>query len=139
MTAGMLRSPDPAEREAPLAHERAHLVGRHHLLSAVTDLAATSAGDRRPAATAIARAALAAADAARPGGNRNLLLSVNSGPVPRRVRALLGPAPARPRGHAPQATAVLLAGTVAPTVTLPRVGLRADEYVEHAGRAAQGP
>ncbi|MCZ0974417.1 hypothetical protein O1L55_30450 [Streptomyces albulus] len=39
VTAGMLRAPPPAEREALFAHERAHLVGRHHLFLLTAALA----------------------------------------------------------------------------------------------------
>lgn len=87
VTEGMLRALNPAEQGVLLAHERAHLSGRHHLLSLALELAgavhpalrglrdlldfhlerwaderaAASVGDRRLAASAIARAALAAA------------------------------------------------------------------------------
>lgn len=86
VTTGMLRALDPVERDALLAHERAHLAGRHHLLHAAAELAAlchpalrslrapmgyalercadeaaaAAIGDRRVAARAIGRAALAA-------------------------------------------------------------------------------
>ncbi|MFI8458081.1 M56 family metallopeptidase [Kitasatospora sp. NPDC085464] len=85
VTEGMLGALGPSERAVLLAHERAHLRGRHHLLSGVADLAATvhpalgrlrealefhlerwadeaaarAVNSRRTAATAIARAALA--------------------------------------------------------------------------------
>ncbi|MYS19108.1 M48 family metalloprotease, partial [Streptomyces sp. SID4948] len=39
VTSGMLRALDPAEREALLAHERAHLSGRHHLFLTAVALA----------------------------------------------------------------------------------------------------
>ncbi len=92
VTAGMLRALGPDEREALLAHERAHLAGRHHLFLAVVALAgachpalrvlrgplsyalerwadeaaAEAVGDRRLAARAIGRAALASRAAPRP-------------------------------------------------------------------------
>lgn len=115
VTTGMLRALDPAEREALLAHERAHLAGRHHLFLAAVALAAachpllrglraplsyalerwadesaaSAVGDRRLAARAIGRAALATrATGLRPAG----ALAVAEGPVPRRVAALLSPA-----------------------------------------------
>ncbi|SHM32985.1 M56 family metallopeptidase [Actinacidiphila paucisporea] len=129
VTTGMLRALDPAEREVLLAHERAHLTGRHHLFLTALALscaahpalrilraplsyalercadesAASAVGDRRVAARAIGRAALAA----RPTTPRPLAaLSATTGPVPRRVAALLTrPHPSR----APRAVAVALA------------------------------
>ncbi|MFE2134214.1 M48 family metalloprotease, partial [Streptomyces sp. NPDC059466] len=41
VTSGMVRALKAPEREVLLAHERAHLSGRHHLLSAVVDLSTT--------------------------------------------------------------------------------------------------
>ncbi|MFF1344205.1 M56 family metallopeptidase [Streptomyces sp. NPDC058290] len=86
VTSGMLRALSAAEREALLAHERAHLTGRHHLFTAAVELAALchpalralreplayalercadedaahAVGDRRLTAQAIGKAALAA-------------------------------------------------------------------------------
>ncbi|WP_328465358.1 M56 family metallopeptidase [Streptomyces sp. NBC_00448] len=131
VTSGMLRALDPAEREALLAHERAHLAGRHHLFLAVLALAcachpalrllrvplsyaleraadeaaAEAVGDRRVAALAIGHAALAGRAVPRPYA----ALSATTGPVPRRVSALLSPRAAR----APRAVAALLAGALA--------------------------
>ncbi|WP_329071151.1 M56 family metallopeptidase [Streptomyces sp. NBC_01429] len=118
VTTGMLRALEPAEREALFAHERAHLRGRHHLLLVLVELAArchpalralreplayalertadesaaAAVGDRRLAARAIGRAALAtrAPLPARPGAVR----AATAGPVPRRVAALLDTATA---------------------------------------------
>ena len=133
VTAGMLRALDPDEREALLAHERAHLAGRHHLFLAgvalacachpalrvlrapmayalerwADEAAAAAVGDRRLAARAIGRAALASrATAVRP----HAVLSAAAGPVPRRVAALLAAAPTatRLRARAPRAFAALL-------------------------------
>ncbi|MGW2681141.1 M56 family metallopeptidase [Streptomyces sp. NPDC001436] len=85
VTSGMLRALSAAEREVLLAHERAHLTGRHHCFTAVVELAALchpalralreplayalersadehaahAVGDRRLTAQAIGRAALA--------------------------------------------------------------------------------
>lgn len=114
VTAGMLRSLDADERAALLAHERAHLAGRHHVLLLATELAgclhpalralraplafqlerwadeaaASVVGDRRLVARAVGRAALAAS--AEPGpGRPATALSAVAGPVPRRVTALL--------------------------------------------------
>ncbi|MEU1349060.1 M48 family metalloprotease [Streptomyces sp. NPDC005795] len=124
VTTGMLHALEPAEREALLAHERAHLTGHHHLYLAAAELsarchpalralrapmgyalercadeaAAHAVGDRRIAARAIGRAALAARTAAQPRAPRPAVaLAAAAGPVPRRVAALLGPAAARPR------------------------------------------
>lgn len=164
VTAGMVRALGPAEREVLLAHERAHLAGRHHLLSAVADLAAAvhpalrglrealgfhlerwadeaaagSVGDRRLAATAIARAALAGSAAVRAGGSRNPLLSVGAGPVPQRVKALLGSVPVRPHGRALRVGVVCLVAVTA--VSLLSLGLAygLHEYVEYAAEAVRG-
>ncbi|MFC1420619.1 M48 family metalloprotease [Streptacidiphilus cavernicola] len=108
VTRGMLRVLEPAELTVLLAHERAHLTGRHHLFLLLADLsaalhplllplrdgaayaverwadesAAASVADRRLVARAIGRAALAG------GGHAPLRMA--AGPVPRRVAALLG-------------------------------------------------
>ncbi|MEV6118402.1 M48 family metalloprotease [Streptomyces sp. NPDC052109] len=113
---GMLRCLGDDEREALLAHERAHLRGRHHLFHSVWRLtaalnpllrpltvaggfvlerwadeeAAERVGDRRVVAHAVGRAALASAGTPRP-----VALAVTGGAVPQRVRALLAPPPAR--------------------------------------------
>ncbi|WP_328791879.1 MULTISPECIES: M56 family metallopeptidase [unclassified Streptomyces] len=121
ITSGMLRALSAAEREVLLAHERAHLRGRHHVLVAVVELAAhchpglravreplryalervadeaaaQAVGDRRLTARAIGRAALAARTSParhRPG----FALAAATGPVPLRVAALLAQ-PARTR------------------------------------------
>ncbi|GAA0670028.1 M56 family metallopeptidase [Streptomyces thermocarboxydovorans] len=113
---GMLRCLADGEREALLAHERAHLRSRHHLFQSVWRLsaalnpllrplavaggfvlerwadedAAESVGDRKIVAHAVGRAALASAGAPRP-----IAMAVTGGAVPQRVRALLAPPPAR--------------------------------------------
>ncbi|AEM82170.1 M56 family metallopeptidase [Streptomyces violaceusniger] len=118
VSSGMLRALDGAERQALLAHERAHLRYRHHafqiawrLAAAVNPLlrplatagafvlerwadeeAAAATGDRAVVARAVARAALAANGDRRHRG----VLAADGGPVPRRVKALLAPA-LRPR------------------------------------------
>ncbi|MEW2373477.1 M56 family metallopeptidase [Streptomyces sp. NPDC006656] len=116
VTTGMLRALSAPEREALLAHERAHLAGRHHLFAAAVDLAgvchpalrmlreplayalersadesaADAVADRRLAARAIGRAALAArASSAVASARPGLALAATAGPVPRRVAALL--------------------------------------------------
>ncbi|MGV9790757.1 M48 family metalloprotease [Streptomyces sp. NPDC003435] len=159
MTSGTVRTLKAGEREVLLAHERAHLAGRHHLLSAVVDLAtvvhpalrglraslafhlerwadetaARVVGDRRIAAAAIARAALAGSSHRR--GGTYPLLSAANGPVPRRVEALLRAEPTAPRGGARRAAAVALAGTVVVTAVA-ALGLAygLHEYVEYAAR-----
>ncbi|MDX3240346.1 M56 family metallopeptidase [Streptomyces sp. ME18-1-4] len=113
---GMLRCLGDAEREALLAHERAHLRGRHHLFQAVWRLtaavnpllrplaeaggfvlerwadeeAAAHVGSRTVVARAVGRAALASVGPSRPAA-----LAATGGAVPQRVQALLAPPPAR--------------------------------------------
>ncbi|MFE2134213.1 hypothetical protein ACFW9X_13580 [Streptomyces sp. NPDC059466] len=62
-----------------------------------------------------------------------------TGPVPRRVEALLLPAPAVPQGGARQAGALGLAATVA-VLALAALTLAygLHEYVEHAAVAVRG-
>ncbi|OXM59713.1 M56 family metallopeptidase [Amycolatopsis vastitatis] len=114
ISSGMLDALTPAERDALLAHERAHLRLRHHrFLIAITlaaalnpllrplcsaarfalerwadEAAAQDIGDRTVVAKAVAKAALAGRP--EPG----FALAATGGPVPRRVSALLT-APAR--------------------------------------------
>lgn len=134
VTTGMLHALEPAERDALLAHERAHLTGRHHLYLVAAELsarchpalralrapmgyalercadeaAAQAVGDRGVAARAIGRAALAARTAKGPASARPAAaLAAAAGPVPRRVAALLGRTAARPRiGRAAAATLI---------------------------------
>ncbi|MEU9204902.1 M56 family metallopeptidase [Streptomyces sp. NPDC048332] len=136
VTSGMLRTLDGPEREALLAHERAHLAGRHHYFLAAGELAtrchpamgglrdaiglavervadetaATAVGDRRLTARAIGRAALArnAGSSARPV----FAAGAAGGPVPQRVKALLQPA-ATSRRLAVAAAGLLLACSAA--------------------------
>jgi hypothetical protein len=115
---GMLRCLGDRERAALLAHERAHLRGRHHLFQGLWRLAAAlnpllrplavagdfvlerwadeeaaaRVGDRTVVAHAVGRAALASTGAPRPAA-----LAATGGVVPQRVRALLAPPPARRR------------------------------------------
>ncbi|MET7791696.1 M56 family metallopeptidase [Streptomyces sp900116325] len=165
VTAGMLRALGPAEREVLLGHERAHLAGRHHLLSVTAYLtaavhpalrtlrpaldfhlerwadeaAASSVGNRRLAATAIARAALIGASAEEAGKGRSPLLSVSTGPVPQRVKALLQPVPVRPQARRTQAA---VAGLVTAVTVAALLGLvlayGLHEYVEFAAEAVRG-
>ncbi|MFE5719621.1 M56 family metallopeptidase [Streptomyces erythrochromogenes] len=163
VTSGMLRTLKDGERDVLLAHERAHLEGRHHLLSAVVDLAAvvhpavrslrqsldfhlerwadeTAAavvGDRRAAAAAIARAALAASSRSRTVGYP--LLSATSGPVPQRVAELLLPEPSAPQGGIRQAGAAGM-GMIVAVVAVGTLALAygLHEYVEYAARQLIG-
>ncbi|MFC8276709.1 M56 family metallopeptidase [Streptomyces sp. NPDC057271] len=116
VTSGMLAELGAPERRALFAHERVHLDARHHrfllavqlaaranpflrpLRTAVTytterwadESAATVIGNRRTVARAIGKAALIS----RGAPVETLAGFADAGPVPRRVAALLGPAPA---------------------------------------------
>ncbi|MEU8511350.1 M56 family metallopeptidase [Kitasatospora sp. NPDC048722] len=122
VTAGMLRALSGPERAALLAHERAHLTGRHHLFLALAEhaadihpalrqlrtplgyhlerwadeVAAARVGDRTVTARAVGRAALAANRAPSPARPK-LAAAAHTGPVPRRVAALLQPRPTATR------------------------------------------
>ncbi|MEY9874005.1 Zn-dependent protease with chaperone function [Streptacidiphilus sp. MAP12-33] len=120
VSSGMLAALDEHEREVLIAHERTHLRAHHyafvaaaHLAAAANPLlrpvgaavaytverwadesAATACGDRRRAAQAVGKAALAAKHA--PLRNPATALGIGggvrrAGPVPRRVAALLAP------------------------------------------------
>ncbi|MFI9802997.1 M56 family metallopeptidase [Streptomyces sp. NPDC052301] len=115
VTSALLAGLAPAERRALFAHERAHLAARHHrhLLAAqlaaranpflrplrtavvytaerwADEEAARAVGDRRTVARAIGKAALLSARTPAPA----LAALAATGPVPRRVAALLAPAP----------------------------------------------
>ncbi|GAA4604400.1 M56 family metallopeptidase [Actinoallomurus liliacearum] len=117
VTTGMLRALDAREHDVLLAHEHAHLAGRHHWFTLAMDMAtvvhpalttlraplryhlerwadesaADAVGDRRLVARAIARAALARSRAGVPGSTPGPVLSATAGPIPRRVAALLTP------------------------------------------------
>jgi hypothetical protein len=118
VSTSMLAALGPAERRALLAHERAHLAHAHHLFVGAVDIlaavnpllrpltaairytterwadevAAAEVGDRSVVAQAVAKAALASK--ARPVGSNGIAMAVTTGPVPRRVKALLTAAPA---------------------------------------------
>ena len=120
VTSGLLRLLDTEERRVVFAHERAHLVHRHHRLVWATALAAAvhpllvpvrdavaflaerwadedaaaEVGDRDLTARAVARAALATG---RP--EPRAALAMHGGVVVRRVRALTEPAPEPSRSH----------------------------------------
>ncbi|MFD5340447.1 M56 family metallopeptidase [Streptomyces hawaiiensis] len=116
VTTALLDRLRPAERRALFAHERAHLAARHDRFLLAVRLAALANPFLRPLRTAVAYTAERWADeeAARAIGSRRTvaraigtaaLVSRGTplptlaglaapGPVPRRVAALLGPAPA---------------------------------------------
>ncbi|MBU7599181.1 M56 family metallopeptidase [Streptomyces sp. P38-E01] len=134
VSTGMLNGLNEAERGALLAHERAHLAGKHHRLLLTVQLAgcanpllrplrsavgycterwadeeaARVTGDRRTTARAVGRAALISRRAEVPG----LAAFAEAGPVPRRVAALLGPVPSA-GGWPPALTTAGLAALVA--------------------------
>nr|WTB29086.1 M56 family metallopeptidase [Streptomyces sp. NBC_00830] len=142
VTTGMLRALDPHEREALLAHERAHLTARHHFFLSAAQLsgwchpalaavvpqvsfaaeraadeaAARASGDRTLTAQAVGRAALAATRNRKRAGLSLLAAGAVSGPVPARVKALLTQAPAR--RIAPALLAMALLCTTAATSSL---------------------
>ncbi|MEU1852201.1 M56 family metallopeptidase [Streptomyces sp. NPDC019990] len=116
VTTGLLSRLGPAERRALFAHERVHLAARHDRFLLAVQLAARANPFLRPLRTAVAYTAERWADeeAARAIGSRRTvaraigaaaLVSRGTpvptlaglaapGPVPRRVAALLAPAPA---------------------------------------------
>jgi Zn-dependent protease with chaperone function len=133
VTTGMLRMLNAREREALLAHERAHLTGRHHWFTLVMNVAATlhpalialcaplryqlerwadesaadAVGDRRLVARTVARAALMRSRAGRENEpRRGVLSSATTGPVPRRVAALLADPPVQRSRLVPCAVAL---------------------------------
>ncbi|MEU3890290.1 M56 family metallopeptidase [Streptomyces sp. NPDC029041] len=130
VTTALLDRLRPAERRALFAHERAHLAARHDRFLLAVQLAARANPFLRPLRTAVAYTAERWADeeAARAVGSRRtvaraigtaalvsrgtphpaLAQLAAPGPVPRRVAALLGPAPAV-RHWPPAFTAVGLA------------------------------
>ncbi|MFB7664662.1 M48 family metalloprotease [Kitasatospora sp. NPDC056138] len=142
VTTGMLRALTGPERAVLLAHEQAHLGARHHLFLAATEyatvlhpalrplraplgfqlerwadeVAARVTGDRTLTARAVGRAALAAAGAPRPDRPR-LAPAAHSGPVPRRVAALLTPPRPLHRTAGRTAAALALAACLALTAS----------------------
>jgi Zn-dependent protease with chaperone function len=153
---GMLRCLASDEREALLAHERAHLRHRHHhfqtlwqltaaanpLLRPLADAggfalerwadedAAAVVGDRGVVARAVGRAALASTSRAPSGG----ALAATGGAVPQRVRALLAPPP--PRRVLPIAAGAML--LVLCCVGLANAAADSDEMLDDAQRAQCG-
>ncbi|MGW0464766.1 M56 family metallopeptidase [Streptomyces sp. NPDC003027] len=129
-TTGMLEGLTASERRALFAHERAHLSGRHHRFLLAVQLAARANPFLRPLRTAVTYTAERWADeeaAAAVGSRRVVARAIGkaalvsrgapiatlagfavAGPVPRRVAALLEPAPAE-RVWPPASTTVGLA------------------------------
>ena len=136
------------EYRALVAHERAHLTHRHHRVLMTTQLAscvnpflrplqhaaaysterwadeeaAQAVDDRRLTARAVANAALLSHRAAHRPAPTGLAAFAASGPVPRRVAALLGPVPAPggwPPAHSPVGLAAMVAaaGTAASAIS----------------------
>lgn len=157
ISTGMLEALSERERDAVLWHERSHLRHRHHLsvlavrIAAAADPvlrplvgvvthaverwadedAAAATGDRRLVATALARAGLAHAAAERSAdglGRPAAVLSVTTGDVPRRARALLGPAP---RSAVLPVVAVVSIAVVA-TLAGGLNGMRTDHRIDAA-------
>lgn len=115
VTTGLLDHLQPAERRALFAHERAHLTERHHRFLLAVQLAARANPFLRPLRTAVSYTAERWADEAAAqavGSRRTVAHAIGKaalvsrgapvatlagfaapGPVPRRVAALLGPAP----------------------------------------------
>ncbi|MFJ6622266.1 M48 family metalloprotease [Kitasatospora sp. NPDC091335] len=159
VTSGMLRALTGPERAALLAHERAHLTARHHLFLALAEhaagihpalrglraplgyhlerwadeVAAARVGDRAVTARAVGRAALAANRSPWPARPR-LVAAAHSGPVPRRVAALLRPRPATAPGTWLRAAAVALAACLALSTG---ASLEATADLHHTVEAAQ--
>ncbi|MFC4911897.1 M56 family metallopeptidase [Actinomadura gamaensis] len=175
VTTGMLDVLTPAQRDALIAHERAHLADRHHLFRALTavavaanpllwplrgavafaterwadERAAASIDDRAQTAQAIGRAALAhnrrprlaqpaalgvAHDSGRAHGlaRRQVLARFRrTGPLPRRVKALLEPPPAR----RPLLVAAMAALVVTSLLAAQDAVVDLHELVEHAQAA----
>ncbi len=130
VSTAMLEALSPVERDVLFAHERAHLDLSHHryvLLAEVVEAvcpvvgrladrlrwalerwadetAATAVGDRRAAASAIARAALASS-----GMRSSALLGLGHDSVSARVDALLNPPPAT---RLPAALALIASGSL---------------------------
>ncbi|MFJ9041902.1 M48 family metalloprotease [Streptomyces sp. NPDC102406] len=157
VTTAMLRSLGPAEREALFAHERAHNRAGHHYFLAAAELAAhchpalralradiryaaeraadeaaaRAVGDRRLTAHAIARAALAgqAAPSVRP----DFAPAATTGPVPRRVTALL-----TPDRHHPRTARVLVLALALGALLSAGAATTALIAVHHQVEVAQG-
>lgn len=119
VTAGMLDALDARERQVLLAHERAHLAGAHHVFVALAQLAAATNPLLRPLADAVRFSAERWADeqAARVTGDRRLVArTIGKAALLTRARARQSPAALgmasslRGTGPVPRRVAALLAG-----------------------------
>lgn len=154
VSTGMLRVLRPDERRVLFAHETAHLRHRHHahrvaasLVTALCPLlfglpaavghlterwadedASAAVGDRRLAARAVARAALATTRAGRPTPSS----AIGEGDVPGRVRSLLTPRPRLGAG----AAATLAVALVVSVLTAVQIGRDTDGLFDHADAPA---
>ncbi|MEV7422561.1 M56 family metallopeptidase [Streptomyces sp. NPDC091212] len=141
VSTAMLACLDAREREALVAHERAHLAGRHHRFLLTVRLAARANPLLRPLGSAVAYTTERWADEEAAGATENRTVVARAigkaalvsrpapaptlagvappepGPVPRRVAALLGPAPSAVRWP-PVGTAAGLAVWAAAAGTL---------------------
>ncbi len=114
VTGGMLDALGTRERQALLAHERAHLARAHYVFVAAAHLAAAASPLLRPLARAVEYAAERWADerAAAVTGDRQLV-----------ARAIAGAALAQARARSARSAAVLhAAASPAPRVSLRRAG-----------------
>ncbi|WNI20928.1 M48 family metalloprotease [Streptomyces sp. ITFR-16] len=159
VTTGMLRALEPAEREVLLAHERAHLAGRHHFFLCAAELsgrchpalasvakevsfateraadeaAARHCGDRAIVARAVGRAALAA-NRARAADTPAPALGVAAGPAPLPRQGPARPGTGTPRGsRAPRHGPGLRGGG---GLVAGRCRMAARRHRSRAGRAA---
>ncbi|MEU1375504.1 M56 family metallopeptidase [Streptomyces triculaminicus] len=136
VSTAMLAGLNSRERRALFAHERVHLTARHHRHLLAVQLAARANPFLRPLSTAVSYTTERWADeeAAHAIGDRRLMARAvgkaalispavpslpfaafaTPGPVPRRVAALLGPAPC-PRGWPPAFTPAGFAAWMAAT------------------------
>jgi Zn-dependent protease with chaperone function len=152
VTTGLLQALTADERRVVLAHEASHLVHRHAWWLLAADLAAaanpllrptaaavaraaerwadedaaTTIGDRRATARALARTALLTRDSELAG---RLALTATGGDVPTRVRALMVPPPPR----RPASVAILAAMLLVLAAATLVVQHRGEQLFEHAG------
>ncbi len=153
VTTGLLHALTPLERRVVLAHESSHLLHRHAWWLLAADLAAaanpllrptataiaasierwadedaaTTVGDRRGAARALARTALLTSN---PAAAARLELAATTGDVPARVRALIDPPPRR-RPVRVAVLAALIALLTAATAIVQHRGEQLFEYAKH--------
>ncbi len=159
VTTGLLHALTGQERRVVFAHETSHLLHRHAWWQLAADLAAaanpllrptatvigaaierwadedaaTTIGDRRMAARALARAALLTRN---PAVAQQLALAATAGNVPGRVRALMAPPPRR-RPFSVAILTVLLAVLAAATVMVQHRGEQLFEHAKHHTTASR--